>query len=376
MTFGIYVHYPYCTRRCPYCDFNVAVVPTIPHRAYRDAVVSELGARAPAFAGRPAPVSVYFGGGTPGLWPAEHIGGVIEAVAGRLGLTHDAEITVECNPEDVTVAGLRALREVGVNRVSLGIQSFDAAVLEGLGRAHGAAQNREAVDAAHRAGFERFSVDLIHGLAGQTVDSALVDVDLACTLGAPHISTYQLTIEPQTAFGRRARRGEVMLVDEDRLLALFEAVRARLRSGGVEPYEVSNAARPGFEAVHNSLYWTGGEYLALGAGAHGFRREGPGGTRWENERNAEWYMRAALAGHPAERVRETIDAGTWLEEKLLTGLRLDRGVTLAPELRRRFGTAARHRIAAGFLEEVDGRWRMTDKGRPVLDRVVLDLVTG
>ena len=167
-----------------------------------------------------------------------------------------------------------------------------------------------------------------------------------------------------------------MVVDDDRLFALFEAIRAVLRTGGVEPYEVSSAARPGFEAVHNGLYWTGGEYLALGAGAHGFRRHGHDGIRWENERNAQRYMRAALAGQPAERARETIDAETWLEEQLLTGLRLDRGVAVDPELRRRFDAAARDQIAKGLLEEVDGRWRLTDKGRPILDRVVLNLVTG
>ncbi len=169
MPFGVYVHYPYCSRLCPYCDFNVAVTPEIPHEAYRDAVVAELRRRASDFIGRPSPVSIYFGGGTPGLWPAEYIGSVITAIVDHFGLQDGAEVTVEMNPEDVDPARLAALRAAGVNRLSLGIQSFDDRVLSGLGRIHGAAVNRAAVADTFAAGFTAFSVDLIHGLAGQTV---------------------------------------------------------------------------------------------------------------------------------------------------------------------------------------------------------------
>lgn len=373
---GVYVHYPYCARHCPYCDFNVAVTRAIPHDDYRDAVLAELKARAPDFAGRPPAVSLYFGGGTPGLWPAGHIGAVIEAVTATLGLAADAEVTVEANPEDVTPATAPALRAVGVNRISLGVQSFDDTLLRRLGRMHTGDGARRAVDALRAGGLEDVNVDLMHGEAGQTLAGALADVHAAVALAPTHVSTYQLTIEPQTAFGARARRGEALLVEDDQLSVMYGAVRAVLRAGGLEPYEVSNAARPGREARHNTLYWTDGEYLGLGAGAHGYVHRGAGAERWENLRHPKRYMAAALSGRPAEASREAIDAEGRLEDRVLCGLRLDRGLAVDPDLRARFGRAARRLADQGLLAGLPDRWRVTDRGRAILDRVILELVTG
>ncbi len=375
MPFGVYVHYPYCARHCPYCDFTVAVTREIPHKAYRDAVLAELAARAGSFAGRPPAISLYFGGGTPGLWPAENIAAIIEAVDGRLGLAPGAEITVECNPEDVTAATAPALRAAGVNRISLGVQSFDDALLGRLGRKHTGDGARRAVARLRAGGLEDINIDLMHGERRQPLAAVLADVHAAVELAPTHVSTYQLTIEEKTAFGARARRGERLLVEDDVLTAMYGAVRAALSDGGIEPYEVSNAARPGHEARHNSLYWTDGEYLALGAGAHGYMHRGDGAERWENLRHAGRYMQAALAGRPGETFRDLLDAAERLEDRVLCGLRLDRGIAVDPALEARFGDRARRLAEQGLLGGLPRRWRATARGRAILDRVIVDLVS-
>ena len=372
--FGIYVHYPYCARHCPYCDFNVAVTRSIPHDAYRDAVIAEAHARAVDYPDRPPAVSLYFGGGTPGLWPAPHIGAVIDALAARYGLAADAEITVECNPEDVTPAAMTALRAAGVNRISLGVQSFDDALLARLGRKHTGAGARAAVDAARRAGLDAISVDLIHGHADQTLAGALADVRAACALAPPHVSTYQLTIEDRTAFGARARRGETLLGGDALLVTMYDAIRATLTEHGIHPYEISSAARPGHQARHNTLYWTDGEYLALGAGAHGYVHRGDAAERWENERHPGRYIDAALAGRPAETFRDAITPADRLEERVMCGLRLDAGLPVDPALADRFGPAAARLAADGLLTGLPDRWAATPRGRAILDRVALELI--
>ncbi len=373
---GVYVHFPFCHQRCPYCDFNVLATAEVPHALYRDAVLAELAARAPDFSGRAPAVSLYFGGGTPGLWEAACVAAVVDAVAARLGLTAGAEVTLECNPGEITPDRLRAYRSAGVNRVSLGTQSFDDTTLRRLGRRQSAADNRVAVDAVRAAGFDDLSLDLIQGVAGQSVDDALADVAAAVALDPTHVSTYQLTIAPATPFGARAARGEVLTAPEDDQVAIYEGTRAALAAAGIVPYEVSNAARPGREAVHNSIYWTFGEYLALGAGANGFRKLGTQGERWENERHAMRYMDAALAGAPREMFRERLDPETLLEERLMTGLRLDRGLPVDAALEARYGRNARRAADRGLLAVEPGLWRVTDAGRLLLNRVILDLTDG
>lgn len=375
MPFGVYVHYPYCARHCPYCDFTVTVTRRIPHAEYRAAVLAELAVRADDYVGRPPAVSVYFGGGTPGLWPTEHIAAVIDGVERRFGLAADAEITVECNPEDVTAATATALRAAGVNRVSLGVQSFDDGLLARLGRKHSGADARRAVQRLQAGGLDDINVDLMHGERDLPLAGVLADVRSAVALGPTHVSTYQLTVEDKTPFGARARRGERLLVEDGLLAAMYGAVRAALREGGLEPYEVSNAARPGHAARHNNLYWTDGEYLALGAGAHGYVHRGDGGERWGNLRHAGRYMQAALAGAPGEVFRDVLDADERLEDRVLCGLRLDRGLTVDGALQRRFGPAARRLAERGLLIVQPGSWRVSDHGRAILDRVVLDLVS-
>ncbi len=370
--FGVYLHFPYCRRHCPYCDFNVSVKAP-PHEAYRDAVLAELAARAPDFATRPPAGSLYFGGGTPGLWRPDCVGAIVEAVERSLGLSPEAEITLEFNPEDTSRSQLQALRVLGVNRLSLGLQSFDDALLQHLGRAHCAADNHAAMEAARAAGFENLSVDLIWGAAGQSVAGVLADAAHMLALQPEHISTYELTVEEKTSFGARARRGEVLSAPEGLRASMYESLRGALRAGGVLPYEISNAARPGREAVHNRLYWTGGEYLALGAGAHGFRRLGAGGERWANERHAGRWMRAALAGRPAETFREALDAETIQWERLFCGLRLDAGLEVDAAMTETYGPAARRLAARGSLEIEGDTWRASPSGRLLLDSLLVEL---
>ncbi|MFN3201667.1 MAG: radical SAM family heme chaperone HemW [Bradymonadia bacterium] len=373
---AIYVHYPFCARRCPYCDFNVAVQASIPHAQYREAILAELAIRAPQFSG--PSVSLYFGGGTPALWPAEEIGRVIEGVRASTGLVDNAEITVECNPGEIRPEGFAALRAVGVNRLSLGTQSFDDQTLAALGRRNRAEDNRRAVMALQAAGFENFSLDLIQGISGQTVEGALEDVERTLELGPAHISTYQLTIAPQTPFGARAARGEVLTVPDDAQLAIYEGTRDKLAEAGIEPYEIANAGRAGWQAVHNSAYWVGLPYMALGAGAHGFNHgvgaEGRWGVRWENTRHPSRYMEAALSGEPGETFRELLTEEQLDVERIMTGLRLDRGLRTTERLRARYGTGAEAAERRGWLWRDEGLWRLSPRGRALLDTVLLTIV--
>lgn len=375
---GIYVHYPYCAVRCPYCDFNV-VQPGPegrPDARYRDAVLAELAVRARDYEGRPPAVSLYFGGGTPALWAPADLAAVIDAVAARLGLQAAAEITVEANPGELDLGKMRDLRAAGVNRLSLGTQSFDAAILTRLGRRNTPEDNRRCVADARRAGFDNLSLDLIQAVAGQTVAGALADVAAVLELAPEHVSTYELTIHPQTPFGARARRGELLTADEEVQVAVYTETRAALAEGGRPPYEISNAAVRGREAVHNALYWHMEEYLALGAGAHGFRREGEGGVRWENERHAGRYMAAALSGRPGERFRETLEAADLRHERVMTGLRVDAGLHLDADLEAAFGANADRLVERGLLRRLEAppRWALTDAGRLLLNQVLADLV--
>lgn len=372
---GVYVHYPYCAKRCPYCDFNV-VQPGPegrPDARYRDAVLAELDVRAAAYSGRPPAVSLYFGGGTPALWDPECIGAVVEGVHARIGLVEDAEITLEANPGEAQADTFIALRSIGINRLSLGTQSFDAEILARLGRRNSPDDNRRCVSEARRAGFDNLSLDLIQAVAGQTTQAALEDVDAVLELEPTHVSTYELTIHPQTPFGARASRGELLTADEDAQAEIYEATRLRLSESGVMPYEVSNAARPGKEAVHNGLYWRMDECLALGAGAHGFVRDAAleWGERWENERHASRYMDAALKSMPAERHRERLDAATLDFETLMTGLRLDAGIELSPRARGRFVERLEtlQRRALVILNAEKTSVRLTPRGRLLLDEV-------
>ena len=261
---SLYIHIPWCVRKCPYCDFNSHELRSeLPERDYIAALIADLDMALPSIWGRTV-YTVFFGGGTPSVFRPESIAQIIAAVRARLRLLPDAEITLEANPGTVDAARFAGFREAGVNRLSIGIQSFDARHLRALGRIHDDRGAREAIEAA-RQSFDNFNLDLMYGLPDQSMDEALSDIDVALSYAPTHISAYHLTIEPNTLF----HRAPPALPDDDLCAEMQEAIESRLAAGGFENYETSAFARPGRRCQHNLNYWLFGDYLGIGAGAHG-----------------------------------------------------------------------------------------------------------
>jgi putative oxygen-independent coproporphyrinogen III oxidase len=326
VTLGVYIHFPWCRKLCPYCDFAVAVAVEPPHDAYLAAVIAELDARAADVAGR-ALATIYLGGGTPSWWRPDCVAAVIDAVRARVPGA-PAEVTIEANPTDCTPDRLAAWRAAGVDRVSIGVQSLDAAELAALGRDHRHGDGPAAIAAARAAGL-RVSADYILGVPGAGTPG-LDPLAALADLGPDHLSVYELTIEERTAFGKRARAGRLIPLADDTLAGLYLGADALLAARGYEHYEISSYARPGHRSIHNARYWTGGEYLGLGAGAASYLRDptGAGGARrWTNLRRAADY----LAAPPAER-RASVDAVAAAEvetDELWLGMRTSDGVAAA-----------------------------------------------
>lgn len=341
---GVYVHFPYCRAVCPYCNFNSHVVAEIPHTAYADAILAELRTRVLEHALPPTGVrSVYFGGGTPGLWHPAQIARVLAGVDDSLGLPADAEVTAEVNPGSVDIAALPELRAAGVNRLSIGVQSLHDKHLHRLGRLHTASDALGALRRALEVGFRSVSIDFMFALPGQPLAEWQGDLERVAGLGAQHLSLYSLTVEEGTPLFDWVRRGQVKLPDEESEALMFEAAADVLSARGYVHYEVSNFARPGHEAVHNALYWLGGEWLGLGAGAHGFLRtravselgardrEAPSdavGLRWADVDEPADYMRGALAGERPEAFHEWRTPLELVREEWMTGVRWLGGVDL------------------------------------------------
>ena len=382
---GLYVHFPYCLRRCPYCDFTIAISRTVPGERYADAVLAELRlriAQRPAWTERPLD-SIYLGGGTPSLWEPREVGRVLEGIAGLLPLAADAEISLEANPEVTDTARLAGYRAAGVNRLSLGIQSFEPAVLTTLGRSHSPSDAEAAFRAARGASFENVSIDLIHGVPGQSLAGAVEDARRAVALGPEHVSSYVLTVDrdhlgAETVFSRRLRQGRLVLPEDDVVVEMVDAVGEVLASAGLERYEISSHAVPGRHSRHNALYWTGGESLALGAGAVGFHHDGGGAVRTTNLRSTPRWLEAVEAGRLPDEDRETLGPGALYEERLLLGLRLRSGLDLARLWAER-GIAPRSAevdvlVRDGFLEPLGPRFRLTRRGTHLHQEISARLV--
>jgi putative oxygen-independent coproporphyrinogen III oxidase len=379
---GVYVHFPFCGVRCPYCDFAVDTRQDIPHDLYADAVIAELAARRAWFDGAGPLASIYFGGGTPGLWRADALARVLEAIRVAFGGPEAGalEITVEANPGEVDEAGLRALRAAGCNRLSLGAQAFEDRLLRALGRNHDAAAIPAAVHAARAAGFEALSLDLIFGIPGQSRDDWRRALDAALALAPEHVSAYALTIERGTVFGALDRAGKLARPEDDEVAAMFEDAGAALAAAGLPRYEVSSYARPGRRARHNGLYWTGAPYLGLGASAASFRPLADGtGWRFSNPRATETYLAAARAGAVPARHVELRSAADLEDEALWLGLRTVDGLDRAAH-RARYGrdpldgrAAAQACLAAGWLVVDDVSVRLTPAGFLLADEIATRL---
>lgn len=384
---GVYVHVPFCSVHCPYCDFAIDVRAPIPHAAYGDAVRRELRARHDWFAGDSERlVSLYFGGGTPSLWAASEIAGTVRAVAATFGRSADElEITLEANPGEMPPAALVAWRAAGVNRLSVGVQSFHDPLLRALGRNHDSALARRALREAREAGFDNVSLDLMYGLPGQTVALWQESLDEAVAALPAHVSAYALTVEPGTPFGRRSKRGELVVPDEELVAEMGTLGQATFARAGLRRYEVSSFARPGREAVHNGLYWSGGAFLGLGVGAASFRPLTDGtGWRFTNVRATETYLRAMAAGDLsplAECERRTLgdleNEAVWLSLRTADGLSRsahERRHGLDPLLGREEQVA--RCVAAGWLLVAGDRWQLTDLGWLFADEVAARLWRG
>jgi putative oxygen-independent coproporphyrinogen III oxidase len=377
--FGIYVHWPFCASKCPYCDFNSHVRASgIDEARFLAALRRELA----HWAGRRPErtvTSVFFGGGTPSLMSAATVGAILDAVAGHWRVDPDAEITLEANPSSVEAARLRGYRAAGVNRVSLGVQSFDDRELQALGRLHTAAEARAAIDVA-RETFERFTFDLIYARPRQSAAAWRHELGQALRLAGRHLSLYQLTIEPDTPFAKLHAAGRLVVPDPETALVLYEITQDMTERAGLPAYEISNHAAPGEESRHNLLYWRYGEYVGIGAGAHG--RLALDGQRHAiaNERQPErWAERVETTGHGAVEMTP-LSPAEQADEALLMGLRLGEGLDLD-----RLAAVGGLVPAAGTIDELMGlgllewcgprRLRAARDGRFVLNEIVLRLAS-
>ncbi|WP_418592601.1 radical SAM family heme chaperone HemW [Ponticoccus sp. (in: a-proteobacteria)] len=374
--FGLYVHWPFCEAKCPYCDFNSHVTREIDQSRWARALAAEVRRAAEETPGRVL-TSIFFGGGTPSLMAPETVAAVIEAARTAWTFSNDIEITLEANPRSVEAAKFRGFREAGVNRVSLGVQSLREDDLRRLGRLHDVAEARKAVEVA-RTEFDRVSFDLIYARQGQGLDDWRSELREALEMAADHLSLYQLTIEPGTAFWDRAQVGRLRGLPGDDLAAdMYELTQDLCGEAGMAAYEVSNHARPGAESRHNLIYWRQGDWVGVGPGAHG--RLSIGGLRQGRVAHmapGRWIA-AAEAGS-GEESRETLSAADMAAEYLMMGLRISEPLDLV-RLRRLDPAAApedklRDLVDLGLLTQADQGIRTTPKGRMVLNAVISELL--
>jgi oxygen-independent coproporphyrinogen-3 oxidase len=380
---ALYLHIPYCLAKCPYCDFNSYAARVWPEDAYADALLAELEhyTRVGTFAGVTA-TSIFFGGGTPSLFAPRTIARLLEGTARCLTLAGDVEITLEANPGTVDEERLAGFVDAGVNRLSIGIQSFQPRLLEALGRRHSVDDSVRALHAARAAGFRNLSLDLIYAVPEQGLDECAADIARAIEIAPDHVSAYNLTYEKGTAMHRELREGRIRPAAEELEVAMFHLVRDRLAAAGYTQYEISNYAQPGREARHNQAYWRGVPYLGLGAGANSFapRRGakddgGSYGERWENLRDPNRYMEAIRAGGVAVGSSEQLTRSEAMGEACWLGLRERRGLdpeAFAARFDEQLCDAFPHvadLVGDGLAEWHDRYLRLTTRGLLVADSV-------
>lgn len=373
--FGLYVHWPFCASKCPYCDFNSHVVARVDQRAWLEAYREEI-ARLSAETGGRVLRSVFFGGGTPSLMDPEVVGGVIEAARAGWSFSNDIEITLEANPGSVERGRFAGYAAAGVNRVSMGVQALNDDDLRRLGRLHSVAEARAAFDVA-RACFDRVSFDLIYARQGQTRDAWRVELREALAMAVDHLSLYQLTIEDGTAFGARAAAGRLKgLPDDDLAADMYLDTQDLCFAHGLPAYEVSNHARPGAESRHNLVYWRQGDWAGVGPGAHG--RLTIRGVRWATEatRAPGAWLDAVRRG-PGELPRAVVPQPEQATEYLLMAMRLTEGMDIG-RYERLSGMplsrdAMAHLAELGLVEAAGGQLKATEAGRPVLNAILRTL---
>nr|WP_298896326.1 radical SAM family heme chaperone HemW [uncultured Altererythrobacter sp.] len=376
MAKALYIHWPFCAKKCPYCDFNSHVRERVDMAAWRDALLADMRREAELASGEPLH-SIFFGGGTPSLMPPSLVEGLLGEAEALWGFDANIEITLEANPSSVEAANFAALAGAGVNRVSLGVQSLEDDTLQFLGRLHGADEALDAVATAQRH-FDRVNIDLIYARPGQTAEEWTAELGRALAFGTDHMSLYQLTIEPGTRFATDVRRGVFIPLDDDPAGDLYALTQELTNAAGLPAYEISNHAKPGQESRHNLTYWRYQDYCGIGPGAHGRR----GGVANERHKKPENFLAAVAEHGHGIKDQRALSVGEQASEALLMGLRLAEGVDLsALEARFRIPTADlinMDRLALhsdlGLLSRTGDRITVTPAGMPLLDALLGEIV--
>ncbi|MGB3740382.1 MAG: radical SAM family heme chaperone HemW [Pontixanthobacter sp.] len=376
MARALYIHWPFCIKKCPYCDFNSHVRAEVDYDVWRRAFISDLQHEA-ALANDGPLASIFFGGGTPSLMPSALVGALLAEAERLFGFAADIEITLEANPSSIEAAKFTDLAKAGVNRVSLGLQALDDADLKFLGRLHSVAESMAALDVAQN-NFARVNIDLIYARPDQNMARWQVELERAIAFGTEHLALYQLTIEAETRFATDVRRGVFAPLGDDPSADLFELTRAITSAAGLPPYEISNHARAGAESRHNLTYWRYRDYIGIGPGAHG-RRGGIATFRHKKPEN--WLRSVAEKGHGLK-TEDMVTASEQASEALLMNLRLEEGIDLAA-MCARFKmpqSSLIDRAKLSNLQRLALVWRdgdrigVTPQGMPVLDAILTELV--
>jgi putative oxygen-independent coproporphyrinogen III oxidase len=373
---ALYIHWPFCVSKCPYCDFNSHVRDSVDQEAWLAAQLADMAYEAALTKGR-ALTSIFLGGGTPSLMPPSTVAALIQAADQHWGFADNIEITLEANPSSVEAARFADLAVAGVNRVSLGLQSLDDAALAFLGRAHSVAESLDALAIAQRH-FGRVNIDFIYARPDQTEAQWQAELERALSFGTDHMSLYQLTIEPGTRFETMVRTGQFVPADNDEAATLYEITQELTVAAGIPAYEISNHAKPGSESRHNLSYWRYDDYIGIGPGAHGRRRN----SATQRHKKPENFLSAIDRNAHGLASEDALDPATRATEALLMGLRLAEGICL-PLLSQKTGIApdalldmaAVGRIAAlGLLRRNDDRVTVTPQGMPLLDAILPEIV--
>lgn len=377
MAHALYIHWPFCAKKCPYCDFNSHVRESVDQTAWREALIADMQAEAKVANSGPL-TSIFFGGGTPSLMPPQTVESLLSEARALWGFDPDLEITLEANPSSVEAANFADLRAAGINRVSLGIQSLDDDTLQWLGRLHNSTEALLALETAQRQ-FDRISFDLIYALPGQSPEQWEAQLRAALSYGTSHLSLYQLTIEPGTRFETDVRRGVFEPLDSDEAAALFDLTQTLTNAHGLPAYETSNHARPGQESQHNLTYWRYQDYLGIGPGAHGRR----GGFATVRHKKPENFLKAVSERSHGIAEQRMLSGNEQASEALMMGLRLGEGVDLAA-LGDRLRIAPDqlvdqerlpHLQSIGLIWQDGLRIGVADAGRPVLDAILGELIS-
>lgn len=371
---ALYIHWPFCLSKCPYCDFNSHVQANVPHDQWEKAYLAQLHRYRSMFENQPLK-SIFFGGGTPSLMPTSMVARILEEVEVLAGSLEGVEITLEANPTSVEASHFETLRAAGINRISLGIQSLRAEALRFLGREHNVEEAKAAIETA-KAHFDRWSFDLIYGRPEQTLESWQEELEEALALGSSHLSLYMLTVEKGTPFYKQARDGLWTLPPEEESAKLFEWTRARMQAQGMPAYEVSNFARPGQESTHNLHYWRYRPYLGIGPGAHSriVTADGQAEGWMMRHKPSDWLAAVENSGCAIQK-RETISSDAQWEEAIMMGLRVGEGIrkeTLTKPLSTR---AIQQLCDEGLLIDDGTHIRLTEPGFAVLNQIIACMVT-